>query len=259
MRILIAATIMTMLNLGASSGVRAHHPEVAKPHIYATGWGITLASDGSGFYNDFARFTLGPDSTENTYIVSPYKRAMRQFRNDKRACVYPKSVDVLIRTNDWAVGDAFIESDAMMRSPIRIFSRQGVPAISGTRNLKGLSLGYALGSRIPDSLGPIGAKYTPVADEVNKAKMLLLGTVDTIVANMPDAFFVFESLGSPLPAHDPNYDPVPVPRIRIVCHDTEANRNFIEAFNARLNMLTSGPEMANFMKKNRLDPSQFLP
>ncbi|SDD88030.1 extracellular solute-binding protein, family 3 [Kordiimonas lacus] len=255
---LLALSVACLLGLVAMPSW-AHHPEFKVPHIFATGWGITLDADGSGFYNDYARFTLGTDLSNKNYLVAPYKRAMRGFKRDKSSCVYPKSIDTLMRTGDWEEGESFIESAAMLRSPLRVFTRDDMTIIHSPADLTGKRLAYALGSKIPHSLGDIGVEYIPVADEVDKAKILDTGTVDAMIANMPDAFFVFQSLGQPLPPHDPHYDPIPVPRIRIVCHDTPNNRDFIAQFNHRLQELAASGEMAEHLRELGLDPAEFMP
>lgn len=238
---------------------KAHHPELKIPHIFATGWGITLDADGSGFYNDYARFTLGSDLAQENYLVAPYKRAMRSFKRDRTSCIYPKSIDTLMRTGDWSEGESYIESSAMLRSPMRIFSRDATSIIHSQADLRGKKLAYALGAKVPNSMGDIGVEYVPIADEVDKAKILETGTVDAMIANMPDAYFVFKSLGQELPPHDPNYDPIPVPSIRIVCHDTANNKAFIKEFNHRLEELAASGEMADYLKKLGLSPIVYMP
>lgn len=254
----LAISVACLLALATKPGW-AHHPDFRLPHIFATGWGITLDAKGTGFYNDYARFTLGEALSRKNYVVAPYKRAMRSFKLDKSSCVYPKSIDMLMRTGDWSEGDSFIESGAMLRSPLYVFTREGAPIVHSTADLRGKRLAYTLGSKIPKSLGDIGVDYVPIADEVDKAKILETGTVDAMIANMPDALFVFQSLGQELPPHDPNYDPVPVPRIRIVCHDTPNNRDFIANFNHRLQELAASGEMAAYLTSLGLSPAHYIP
>lgn len=259
MRAFAAALCFTYFLLSAANPAWSHHPEFKIPHIFATGWGITLDADGSGFYNDYARFTLGEGLGSENYLVAPYKRAMRRFQREKTSCVYPKSVDALMRTGAWSEGESYIESAAMLRSPMRIFTLDTKSVIRSPKDLRGKKLAYALGSKIPASLGDIGAEYVPISDEVDKAKILDTGAVDAMIANMPDALFVFQSLDRDLPAHDPNYDPIPVPHIRIVCHDTASNRDFIKRFNQRLQELAASGEMTKYLESLGLDPAIYMP
>lgn len=233
--------------------------EAETPHIFATSWGITLANDETGFYNDFARFVFGPLMTTGRYHVAPYKRAMRQFQSTKGSCVYPKSIDALLRTGSWEDGNMFIESDAVLKSPLRIFSAPLKPIIASREDLRGIRLAYALGSRVPNTLGDGPLEYVPVADEVDKAKLLDTGLVDAMIANMPDALFVFRSLNIKMPPYDPDFDPIPVPRIRLVCHDAPVSRQFIQALNARVEKLKASGEMADFLTENGLNPAKYLP
>ncbi|MCJ9428646.1 hypothetical protein [Kordiimonas marina] len=227
-------------------------------HIYATSWGITLATDRTGFYNDLIRFLLDAETARKHYDVIPYRRAMRAFLEDRQSCVYPKNVDTLYRTGDWDEHDRLIESDGLLRSPIRIFTPPGKPLISQETDLTGKRIAFAMGAKIPHSVKVPDVTFIPIADEVDKAKLLRTGTVDAIVANLPDVLFVFRHLQEPLPPYDPNYVPVPTPIIRIVCHDTPANRAFLRGFNARLKQATESGALATFFRLNGLEPSIFL-
>jgi len=228
-------------------------------HIYVTSWGITLATDGTGFYNDLARFLLDEKTTDKQYHIAPYRRAMRGFLEDAESCVYPKNVDALYRTGDWGEHDRLIESDGLLKSPIRVFTPVGQPTISQEADLSGKRIAYAMGAKIPHSVHVADAIFIPVADEVDKAKLLKRGTVDAIVANLPDALFVFRHLKEPLPPYDQDYLPVPPPVIRIVCHDTPNNRAFMERFNARLKQTVKSGALAHFFDQNGLDPKTYMP
>lgn len=244
---------------GAASNTCSAEERSRATRIHATGWGITLAVDGSGFYNDFADFAFGDPALHADYRISPYKRAVRAFLEDKNSCVYPKSIAVIRRTHMARGGNAFIESDAMLRSPVRIFSAADTPVITRTEDLAGLRLAFALGSKLPESIGRDDVRFVPVADEADKAKLLYTGTVDAVVANMPDAFFVFDSLGRDLPRYDPAYSPFPEPKIRVFCHDTAENRVFISALNARINAVVTSGEASAFLSRAGLKPGRYLP
>ena len=258
MRSGLAFIFSCFASLLIASEAKAHH-EMGTPHVYATGWGVTLGDDGHGFYNDFAHFVLGDRKNADEYIVLPYRRAMRSFETDANGCVYPKSIDALVRSNSMADGDSYIESKALLRSPIRVFTPEGHRVITSDSELAGLRVAYALGSRIPKSVKAEGVDFIAVADEVNKAKILSSGTVDAMIANMPDAFFVFQSIGKDMPPFDPDYDPVPVPRIRIVCHDTGATRAFILRLNERIDALIQSGDLARFIESYDLPAGEYLP
>lgn len=245
--------------LSAASRIHGADEPPLATRIHATGWGITLAADGSGFYNDFAAFLLNDPALHADYRVSPYKRALRAFLDDRHSCVYPKSIAVIRRTHMTRGGDTLIESDAMLLSPVRVFSAPDTPVISSNKDLAELRLAYALGSKVPESIGRDDIRFIPVADEVDKAKLLYTGTVDAVVANMPDAFFVFDSLGRDLPRYDPAYSPVAEPNIRVVCHDTPQNQIFISALNARIKAVVSSGEAGDFISRAGLMPARYLP
>ncbi len=251
--------LITTLKVGIVTGsVFAHHDQPT-PHIYATSWGLTLNADGTGFYNDFARFALGPEESFNRYYVYPYKRAMRHFEEEKNACIYPKSVTALRRTAAIPKDANLIESHGMMRSPLRIFTPPGTNPVRNEYDLHGMSIAYALGSNLSKTIKAYGSRFVAIADETDKAKMLLGGNVNAMLANMPDAFFVFQTLGVPLPPNEPAYLPVPAAHVRIVCHDTEATRAFIDRLNKRIEALVRDGEMAEFLSRQGLTATEYLP
>ncbi|WP_417460021.1 hypothetical protein [Kordiimonas sp.] len=253
------ATLMVSLVPVIPTGSARAHDDALTPHIYATSWGLTLSADGSGFYNDFARFTLGPEETLDHYYAYPYKRAMRHFEEENNACIYPKSITALQRTSAVPKNAKLIESEAMMRSPLRVFTPPGTNPVRNEYDLHGMSIAYALGSNLSKTIKAYGSRFAAIADETDKAKMLLGGNVDAMLANMPDAYFVFQQLEVPLPPNDPAYIPVPAAHARIVCHDTEENRAFITRLNQRIEMLVKDGEMAAFLKAQGLNAEEYLP
>lgn len=224
--------------------------------LLGTAWGLTLARDGTGFYNDLARFVVG--SIAITYDVQPYRRAMRAFFDDPNACLYPKSLQGLLRTHDIPSTAGFIHSDPIQRTFVAVFSQHGKPTIARRTDLERKRVAYAMGSRVPEFLAADGADFIAVSDEVDKAKMLLNNHVDVMVGNLPDAQLVYQQLGASLPPFDAGFDPFPSARTRIVCHDTPGTRQFIGRINARLSKLLSSGELADFYELYGLDASLYI-
>lgn len=252
-------SLLFCLTLALSAGAASTRHDPSTPHIYATSWGLTLSADGTGFYNDFAHFVLGPDDATTRYYVYPYKRAMRHFEHEKQACIYPKSIRALKRTGALPKNARIIESDRMMRSPLRVFTPPGTNPVRKAEDLGGMRIAYALGSNLARTVKAHGSHFVAISDETDKAKILLGSNVDAMLANMPDAYFVFQNLGVAMPPYDPAYLPVPAAHARIVCHDTKETRAFIKKLNGRIKTLVADNHMADFFKGQGLNPDEYMP
>lgn len=251
---LMAATLC--VGLAATPAVFAEPSEFMPSKIYATAWGLTLAADGTGFYNDLGRYVI--DGLPIGYDIEPYRRAMRRFFDDTSSCVFPKSVAGLIRTREVNNAAGFIQSLEIQKTFVAVFSAMGQSTIGGPADLAGKRVAYAMGSKVPEFLGAEGAFFIAVADEVDKARMLITGRVDVMVGNLPDAGIVYQHLGSDLPPYDPAYAPFATASSRIVCHDTPGNRAFMDMLNQRLRTLRTSGALADFYRRYGLDPALYL-
>ena len=299
-------------------------------HIYSTAWGMTLAEDGSGFYNDLAALFLSGLDTPYNYDIRPYRRAKALFLRDNSSCLYPSNIELLQDGGEIASADSFIDTSGLLQVKVYIFSPQGTkPPASiadvsqklvayamgsripfflkeanadfiavanesdkargeiasadsfidtsgllqvkvyifspqGTKPPASIAdvsqklVAYAMGSRIPFFLKEANADFIAVANESDKARMLLTGRVDMMTAAMPDAQFVFNALGQPLPAFDPSYE-LNDTQVRITCHNTPTTRAFIDAFNERATTVLESGELQAFFVKNILDPKLYTP
>ena len=231
----------------------------AKPvHILGTDWGLTLKSDGTGFYNDLARLVLPPSLGKIDYEILPYKRAKRAFLANKTRCFYPNNLGYLLSSGTLRGRDAFIGSKSVLAVQSRVFSMHGARPPAGPGDLKGQRVAYALGSDVAIQLKGTGAYLVAVSDEVGKARMLLEGRTDLLVAVLPDAKFVFDSLGTNLPPYDPAFA-LTATEIGVVCHATEENKTFIKAFDLHLEGLVSSGELRAFLVSHGLDPEAHMP
>lgn len=241
--------------------IAAAHPTCAADdptHILGTDWGLTLKSDGSGFYNDLAKLVLPTSVGKIDYEILPYKRAKRAFLASKTSCLYPNSLGYLVSTGTIKKPDSFIGSRSVVAAQSRIFSPHGIKPPASASDLKGLHVAYALGSDVANLLKGSGAHFVAVSDEVGKARMLLEGRTDLLVAVLPDAKFVFDSLGTDLPPYDPSYS-LDSTEIGVVCHDTEENRAFIKAFDRNLKGLVSSGQLRTFLVSQGLSPEAHMP
>lgn len=227
-----------------------------QPKVYVTAWGLTLESDGSGFYNELGHFIL-KDTTAD-YDIEPYRRAVRRFLKDGESCLYPKNIEALLHTRDINTTDGLIESLPVIRSIVALFTPEGAPLVRGPSDLAGKRVAYALGAKVPEYLGADGAFFIAVSNEVDKARMLLNNRVDVMIANLPDARLVYRHLDSALPPYDPMYHPFQSAKIRVVCHDTPTNRTFMEQVNKNLLSLHENGGLAAFLEKHDLNAPLFL-
>lgn len=248
------ATLMGLL-------IAAGHPataEDASVHILGTDWGLTLKSDGSGFYNDLAKLVFPPSAGKIDYEILPYKRAKRSFLANTASCLYPNSLGYLVNTGAIKNPEAFIGSKSVVAAQSRIFSPHDIKPPAGPGDLKGLRVAYALGSDVANLLKGSGAYFVAVSDEVGKARMLLEGRTDLLVAVLPDAKFVFDSLGTDLPPYNPQFT-LDSTEIGVICHTTEKNEAFIQALDRHLEGLVSSGELRAFLISQGLNPEAHMP
>ncbi|WP_417455680.1 hypothetical protein [Kordiimonas sp.] len=257
MRIWIRHLALSLALLIAAPLAHADDSTADRRHIFATDWGLTLKSDGTGFYNDLAQLLFSTEMGAIDYEILPYRRAKRHFFEEYGACLYPSSIDYLTSTGDITDTETFIGSRSVLSNKIHIFSRHGTTPPENYAGLKGKRIAYAMGSRIPFALEGTNAFFIAVADEVDKAEMLLTGRVDMISAAMPDVKFVFDSLGVPLAPFDETLV-VAGSGIGLVCHNTAANAAFLTSFEARLDGLLKSGELQVFLRNQGLDPDDYL-
>lgn len=227
-------------------------------HIYATAWGMTLAENGTGFYNDLANLYLTGLETSVNYDIRPYRRAKALFFRDKASCLYPSNIELLREGGEISSADGFIDTVGFLQVKVYVFSPPGTTPPAKIDDVAHQSVAYAMGSRIPYFLRNTKADFIAVANESDKAKMLLTGRVDLMTAAMPDAKFVFDAMGVPLPPFDPSYELNNTP-VRMTCHDTPENRSFADAFNQHAQALVQSGEVQKLFEIHRLDPKLYLP
>ncbi|NVJ97089.1 MAG: hypothetical protein HWE25_02995 [Alphaproteobacteria bacterium] len=201
--------------------------------IFGTGWGMTLALDGTGFYNDVIRLALEDVTPEKLYQPLPYKRAKVEFAKDTASCLYPSNIEHLARGGEINLDNDFIQTVPVIWVESHLFSRPGTPPLTSLSALEGKKVAYPNGSALPTVLGEFGAQFMPTTDENTKARMLIAGRVHYMSGSLPDNIFVFKALGHPLPPYNPDLALIRT-GVSVVCHDTPANRTFVQAFDARM-------------------------
>ena len=205
----------------------------AEDAIFGTGWGMTLALDGTGFYNDLITRALAGMAKPKTYIPLPYKRAKVEFGNRVKSCIYPGNIEHLARGNEISTAADFVETRSLVFVESHLFSRPGTPALKSLDDLANKVIAYPNGSALPTVLGQYGARFMPTTDETTKARMLAAGRVDYMSGSLPDNIFVFKSLEKQLPPYNPDLALIRV-GVGIVCHRTPENEAFVSQIDAAI-------------------------
>lgn len=220
--------------------------------LYASAWGITLETDGTGFYNDLARLLLDADLGDVDYMVVPYRRATTRFLASDDSCRYPDSIQVLMADGHVTSPAGLVETRPVVNAQVHIFSAPGTEPPGNLEDMAGKSIAYQLGSTTADKLKGVDLKETAVADEMSKARMLLTGRVDLITASLPDLRFVLRRLGHAMLPYSKEFVVEDLP-LGFVCKATPATIAFIDRLEARIDTLQSDGTLARFYSQQGLD------
>ncbi len=230
----------------------------AEVMIYANSWGLTLALDGSGFYNDLIKTTLSGMDNPPKYLPIPYSRAKATFLTNGKGCLYPSTREVLKAGKEIDDESDFIETIPFLTARVFILAGAGRPVYRPGLDLTGRIVVHARGSAIATVMEGSGATFLAASDELDKARLLTTGRVDYILATLPDAAFVFQKLNESLPAFDPDSEFFKG-GIGVVCHKTPENALMIERLNgAFMHQLRSGTLLKLF-ENVPLNASDYLP
>lgn len=225
--------------------------------IYGTGWGMTLALDGSGFYNDVLNKVLGAMDSPKPYQPLPYRRAKVSFRDTAGSCLYPSDIGHLATGKEIDGPEGYIQSHPLIWVESHLFSRFGEAPLASLEALEGRKIAYPNGSALPTVLEAYGASFLPTTTETTKARMLIAGRVDYMSGSLPDNVFVFKSMNRPLPPYNPDLALIRV-GVSVVCHDTPGNRAFIDAFNETYDSQAEAGDLAALFEAAGVD-LRFMP
>lgn len=230
-RVLSSVVAMVLASaLSTHAPAASQEPENA---VFGSGWGMTLALDGTGFYNDLIHFALKASGTDKPYQPLPYKRAKMEFAKNERSCLYPARIEHLSRGGDIENADDYVETLPLVFVESHIFSRPAHDPLGSFEHLDGKMVAYPNGSALPNFLADYNATFVPTTDETTKARMLIAGRVDHMSGSLPDNIFVFKSLGEELPPYNPNLAILRI-GVGVVCHKTAENQVFVNTVNATL-------------------------
>lgn len=254
----IVSTLFVSNSLLFIPAVGATDDQSGIPTIYGTEWGLTLNRAGDGFYNQIAQLLFPSVVNANRFKTIPYRRALMRFQLNGGSCVYPSALDFLHESNYVESKKAYVETVPFQYHLINIFPRPGTDIPTEKKHLANKLIGYAMGTRIQVYIDAPNTQFLPITDEIDKAEMLLGGRLDAITAAMPDAKFVFDRLGVPMPAFDPTFV-IKKGRLRVVCHRTQETEKFVEQLNIRIKHLWLSKQYQAFMAEHGLDPTHYQP
>jgi len=221
---------------------------VASPHARAENSSVRINSmalgeglqqvGGSGFYADAARGVLAHWGGSYTYRVTPFKRAVRNFRSGASDCIW--ALDLALLEDIGFDVSSFVQSTPLLMSSQRIFTRHDKPVIHSLQALKGKKVGVLIGTNLEAELRPIGAEIVELNSQEAKLAVLELNRVDAVLGWMPDVAITAKIKGFTMP----NFDralAVRLSGVGFVCHDDDVGRRFIgEVDSAITTFQTSG-------------------
>ena len=246
--------------MALTSALSPHAPALSEDPenaIFGNGWGMTLALDGTGFYNDVLHQVLSLSKTDKLYQPLPYKRAKTEFAKNIESCLYPARIEHLLRGQEIENARDYVETTPLVFVESHFFSRPGTEPLTALSEIEGKMVAYPNGSALPTVFAEYGAIFVPTTDETTKARMLLAGRVDHMSGSLPDNIFVFKALGEELPPYNPDLALIRI-GVGVVCHKTAENEAFVGAVNATLAMPSTRAQLAALYQTLGVD-DRFLP
>ncbi|NVJ71265.1 MAG: hypothetical protein HWE08_12970 [Alphaproteobacteria bacterium] len=242
---------------GADDAATMLDPSTSSDSIFGTAWGMTLALDGSGFYNDVLQAVLDNAETEKNYKPLPYRRAKVEFFLREHSCLYPTEVGFLIQSGEIDNPEDYIQTVPLIWVESHLFSRYELGPLASFDDLKGARIAYPNGSALPSVLDRYGPSFVPTTSETAKARMLIAGRVDHMSGSLPDNLFVFRAMGRKLPPYNPDLALARV-GVSVVCHATPENQAFVAAFDESVAGLYGSGAMQALFEAAGVD-LRFLP
>ena len=252
--------VSTVVALALASALSPHAPASSQEPenaIFGNGWGMTLALDGTGFYNDVLHRVLDMSKTDKPYQPLPYKRAKTEFAKNVESCLYPARIEHLLRGQEIENAQDYVETVPLVFVESHFFSRPGTAPLTALSELDGKMVAYPNGSALPTVFEEYGAIFVPTTDETTKARMLLAGRVDHMSGSLPDNIFVFKSLGEELPPYNPELALIRI-GVGVVCHKTLENEAFVNTVNATLSKPANRAELVALYRARGVE-DRFLP
>ncbi|AWL12639.1 hypothetical protein HMF8227_02181 [Saliniradius amylolyticus] len=192
-----------------------------------------------GPYNILLNRIISTSEQRVEVLFSPSSRASKYFLEGQAQCLLPASHQHL------PDADASVVSEPFNKANIYIFSAEGAQGYKTLSELAGLRVsmrrGYLLnkaGVAIPDSV------YFVRVNSIEQSIGLMdHRRIDAFIAYTPDAFAVFKQSGRTEFVYHPG-TPLTQQSEHVVCHDTPANRKFIEDVNQVIQQVLAEKQFA---------------
>lgn len=227
--------------------------------VVGTAWGMSFDRSGEGLYYEYISALQELVDVAFDFSALPYKRARNQFMTRQADCIYPSFASLFIRSGLIEDPDSIIMSRPLLNKKVFVFSRPGRPAIRSLDDLSGHKVAHTMGSAFPDLYPNIKAVYLPIADDRQKARILLGGRVDFMIGTMPDTGTVFKSLNVELPPYGP-IGGIEQYSTGIVCYRTDDTENFMSKLNDTASDFIASGRLYDLLIRNGLtEPKPMIP
>lgn len=218
--------------------------EVIKAFLYGR-----LDDQPSSDYNMLLSKILPKPSTTFKARLYPLVRAIRNFGEKERVCLFPASKSSV----KWAAKtpeNEVIESLAIDKVSAHLFSRRGEPIYSSVDQLDGKRLAVQIGMTVLDFF-ETDAQYRIISssNDLSSVKMLHAGRVDVMFGWYPDVFLIADDQKIPTPQYDPDFI-LYESTIHLVCKKFEGAENLIDTVNNHLTVLKENGELHTILNQH---------
>ncbi|MEX0297678.1 MAG: substrate-binding periplasmic protein [Kordiimonas sp.] len=205
-----------------------------------------LDEDPTSGYRVLIRKILPTDTHYFQFARYPLTRALRDFKETERACIFPSSAPaVRILTGDQ--NTEFVESEPVDIVTSHIISAPHRPTFATVRDLDGHSVAVqqsVVTSRFLRENSTATITRTP--NDLTALKMLLAGRVDAMYGWFPDIFIIAEKNGLSLPHFNPDLILFKT-TTHLVCKEFVGNELLFKIVNTRIKDLKRKDELQKIL------------
>ncbi len=184
-------------------------------------------------YQVLIKEILPTDTLNFQFTRYPLTRALRDFKETKRACIYPSStLAVRVLTGDQ--NTEFLESEPIDLVTSHIISAPHRPTFATVRDLDNHSVAVQQSVVTTQFLRESStAIITRTPNDLSALKMLLAGRVDAMYGWFPDIFIIAEKNGLSLPHFNPELILFKT-TTHLVCKKFDGNKLLFKIINTRI-------------------------
>lgn len=234
--IFIGALMVSLWANGAAPG---------KTRVFGYSLEYRLKEKGESQYNKLL-MALSKRGLSFELTIQPMTRIIRDLESHNQ-CVFPTSVNSITTFIPAYEALSLIASKPVDYISMRVFSRPGEPVIKELSQLRGKTIAVWSGMDVEVFLSGMNVEVETTPSELIRAKMLDKGRIDAILGFIPDVVLAAEQLDLPTPQYEESLALFRGEGASMVCHDTPANRNFIDQFNREISALKASGELRKIL------------